>query len=158
MATDRDIQSSAVDAILERGVQFRLPTPRWQWPFRRSRTLVVRHLKAGTILEICRVANAAGLDDLNSFVGEAATLDKTVEACARCVAIAVLNDKERIRKETDKLTRLLLWGVTAESLFDLFAVIKSMWRVSDFLDITSWTRSWVAMMLTPRLGQDERGS
>ena len=86
-------------------------------------------------------------------------LDKAVEPCARCIAIAILKDKEAIEGKTEKLVRRLMWEVSAKSLVDVFLKISVMNRVSDFTDITRYFLSRMAMMMNRRnLGQEEDGS
>lgn len=147
----------AANAILERGMRFRLPAPFYKrWAGKDS--ITIRYLKAGTIIEISRVVID---NDLESAIalGNFEFLLKSVEPCARCIAIAALNDKRKIERETDKLTNLILWKVAPESIVDVFMKISLMNRVSDFTDITRFLLMMTRMMMNPKnLGPEADGS
>ena len=83
---------------------------------------------------------------------------KAVEPCARCLAIAILNDKRKIARETDKLTRRLMWQVAPESIVEIFTKISRMNRLSDFTRITKYLLGQMTMTMNRRnSGQDEDG-
>lgn len=85
-------------------------------------------------------------------------LQKAVEPCVRCLAVAILNDKEKIEKKTDKLTKQLMWKVAPESIVDIFTKISTMNRLSDFMNITRYLLSQMMMMMNKKnLGQEEDG-
>lgn len=152
-----DVRLQAANAILGRGVRFRLPAPFYKRWLKRD-SVTIRHLKAGTILECARVVVANDLENAITL-GDFEFLLKTVEPCARCIAIAALNDKRKIARETDRLTKRLLWHVAAESIVDIFLKISTMNRVSDFTDITKYLlMTTVAMMNPKNLGHEEDGS
>lgn len=152
-----DTRLQAANAILERGVRFRLPAPFYKrWLGKDSVT--IRHLKAGTIMEIARVVIENNLED-SIALGDYEFLLNAVEPCARCIAIAVLNDKKRIERETDKLTDRLLWKVSLESIIDIFTKISLMNRVSDFTNITKFFLTQTMAMMNPKnLGHETDGS
>lgn len=152
-----DVRLKAANAILDRGVRFRLPAPFYKrWLGKDSVT--IRYLKAGTIIEFSRVVVENELENAIAL-GDYEFLLKSVEPCTRCIAIAILNDKEKIAGETEKLTQRLLWGVAPESIIEVFMKISVMNRVSDFTDITKYLLTMTAMMMSPKnLGQDEDGS
>lgn len=152
-----DARLKAAETILERGVRFRLPAPFWKRLLKKD-WITIRHLKAGTILEIARVVLGAKLENAIAL-GDYEFLAKAVEPCTRCIAIAVLNDKKQIDRDTDKLTERLLWQVSAESLIDIFLKIAVMNRVSDFTIITRFLLNQTTMMTERKnLGQTENGS
>lgn len=152
-----DARLQAATTILERGVRFRLPAPFYKRWLKKD-FVTIRHLKAGTILEISRVVLESGLEEAVTF-GDNEFLNKAVEPCTRCIAIAILNDKEAIEEKTEKLTRLLMWQVSAESLVDIFLEISVMNRLSDFTDITRFFLNRMEMMMNRKnLGQEEDGS
>lgn len=147
----------AADAILERGVRFRLPAPFYRRLLRKD-YVIIRHLKPGTIIEFSRVVVESGLENAIAL-GDYEFLLKSVEPCARCIAIAVLNDRRKIVRETGKLSERLLWRVEPASLVELFLKISVMNRVSDFTDITRYLLTMTAMMMSPKnLGHEEDGS
>lgn len=152
MASDeQSVRSQAVDLLLGRGVQFDLPVPplvKWLVP-RRWRRLTIRHLKAGTILEIERLALKHKIADT--------PLTPKVEVLAEELAVAILNSRWQIPLFRQPLKRWLLWGVASESLLELFALTRALCRVEDFTAFTIWTML-TANLTAVRMGQEERGS
>ncbi|SFL10110.1 hypothetical protein SAMN05216357_112129 [Porphyromonadaceae bacterium KH3CP3RA] len=152
-----DTRLQAANTILERGVRFRLPAPFYKRWLKKD-FVTIRHLKAGTILEISRVVLESKLEEAVTF-GDHEFLHKAVEPCARCIAIAILNDKGAIEKKVDKLTERLIWQVSAESLIDIFLKISVMNRMSDFMTITKYFLNRMTTMMNRRsLGHGEDGS
>ncbi|HMM16313.1 MAG TPA: hypothetical protein PKC47_02115 [Petrimonas sp.] len=152
-----DVRLQAANAILERGVRFRLPAPFYKRWFKLDR-VTIRHLKAGTIIEIARVVIENELENAIT-TGDYEFLMKSVEPCARCIAIATLNEKRKVERETDKLTQCLLWKIAPESIVDIFIKISLMNRVSDFTDITRYLLTMTQTMMNPKnLGHEADGS
>lgn len=154
-----DVRLQAAEAILERGVRFRLPAPffkRWL----KADYVTISRLKAGTILEISRVILENKLEEA-ILLGDNEFLSKTIEPCARCIAIAVLNDKKKIEREvaTGRLKKKLLYSISDVSLVEIFMSVMLMNRVSDFMNITKYFLMMMKTMMNPKnLGQDEEGS
>lgn len=147
----------AANAILERGVRFRLPAPFFKKWLKRD-WATIRHLKAGTILEFSRVVIEHGLENA-VLMGDYELLLKAIEPCARCIAIAILNDKRKIERKADRLAKQLLWRISAESLIEIFVKISLLNRVSDFTTITRFFSTQTVMMMNPKnLGQTAGGS
>ncbi|HLW09776.1 MAG TPA: hypothetical protein VKX35_05205 [Fermentimonas sp.] len=151
-----DARLSAANAILNRGVRFRLPAPFYKRMFRKD-YVTIRHLKLGTIVEMSRIVIESDLENAITF-SDNQFLQKAVEPCVRCLAVAILNDKEKIEKKTDKLTKQLMWKVAPESIVDIFTKISTMNRLSDFMNITRYLLSQMMMMMNKKnLGQEEDG-
>ena len=84
---------------------------------------------------------------------------KAVEPCARCIAIAILNDEKKIDRKADRLTKQLLWKISAESLIEIFVKISLLNRVSDFYTYYQILSIQMTMMMSPKnLGQADGGS
>lgn len=151
-----DERLNAANVILNRGVRFHLPAPFYKRWLKKD-YVTIRYLKVGTILEISRVVIESDLENV-VMLGGYDLLEASVEACARCVAIAILNDKDKIARRTDKLTQYLLWKVSPQSLIDLFRLISSMNRLQDFTSITRYLLSQMTMMMNRKnLGHEENG-
>lgn len=142
---DNEIRGQAIDLLLERGVQFALPYPRYlRWAIpKRWRQLTISHLKAGTILEIERLVLQHNLSDN--------PLTPDVEVLAEVIALSVLNSRRRIKLFRKPLRWWLLWGISSESLFELFGIVRTLNRLEDFTTITIWT------LLTARMTQAKMG-
>lgn len=152
-----DARFNAANAILERGVRFRMPALFLKRLLKRD-WVTIHHLKAGTILEFSRVVIEHDLENA-ILLGDYEFLMKSVEPCARCIAIAILNDKQKIERKADKLTKQLLWKISAESLIDIFVKISLLNRASDFTRITKFFSIQMMMMMNAKnLGQTADGS
>lgn len=152
-----DARLQAANAILERGVRFRLPAPFYIRLLKKD-IVTIRHLKAGTIIEFSRVVVENKLEEA-VVMGDYERLSKTVEPCARCIAISILNDKRKIKRRLDKLTQKLLWKISDASLVDIFLNISRLSRVQDFMNITRFYLTQMEMMMNPKnLGQNDDGS
>lgn len=151
-----DARLNAANVILQRGVRFRLPAPfykRWL----KMDYITIRYLKLGTILEISRVVLESKIEEAIAL-GDHEFLVKAIEPCARCIAIAMLNDERRIARETDRLTRKLIWKIAPQSIVEVFTAISTMNRLSDFINITRYLLSQTTMMMNRRnLGHEESG-
>lgn len=151
-----DARLNAANVILTRGVRFRLPAPYYKRWLKKD-YITIRYLKAGTILEISRVILKSGLEDAIAL-GDYEFLEKAIEPCARCIAIAILNDKKSIARGTDKLTKRLMWKVAPQSIVDIFTKISAMNRLTDFMSITRYLLSQTTMMMNRKnLGHEESG-
>jgi hypothetical protein len=154
--SNMDARVTAAERILDRGVRFLLPASFFQRLFRLNR-IEIHPLKGGTILEFSRVVILAGLED-SVLKGDWTFLEKSIEPVARCVAISILNDEDKIRKNADKLSKKLLWNLPAGTLVEIFRTISELNRVSDFMNITRFYVSQMTMMMNPRnLGQEKGG-
>lgn len=142
---DNEIRGQATDLLLERGVQFAMPYSRYiRWAIpKRWRQLTIRHLKAGTILEIERLVIHHNLSDN--------LLSPEVEVLAEVIALSALNSRRRIKLFRKPLKRWLLWGISSESLLELFGIVRTMNRLEDFMTITIWA------LLTARMTQAKMG-
>jgi len=129
-------------------VRFRLPAPFYTRWLRKDR-LDIRPLCAGAILEISLVIVEHGLEDA---IKESnwKFLEQSIKPVARCVAIAALGTKERIEKDTDKLTEKLIWKIPAGNLVEMFRVIEVQNRVADFTTITRLFCHQTTMMMSPK--------
>lgn len=151
-----DARLQAANVILQRGVRFRLPAPFYKRLLKKD-YITIRYLKAGTILEFSRVVLESKIEEAIAL-GDHEFLVKTIEPCARCIAIAILNDRAKIARDTDKLTEQLMWKVAPQSIVDIFTKISAMNRLSDFMTITRYLLSQTTMMMNRRnLGHEESG-
>jgi len=154
-----DARLQAANAILERGVRFRLPAPFWKRWLKKD-YITIRHLKAGTILEFSRVVLESDLENAVTL-GDFEFLLKAIEPCARCIAICAINNKEKIATgtEVDKLTETLMWELSDESIIEIFLKISMMNRAADFMTITKYLLTMMQMMMNPKnLGHEGSGS
>lgn len=151
MATDRHKTGTdvrAADLIMERGVRFRAPVPRLLRPL--GLKLTIRPPYLGTVIEVAREAAAAGLGaKLSGLALDPSTIGEVAPPLARCLALALLNGRLRIRFFSGVVTRYLLRRVTPGSLLELYRAVQEQWRVEDFIAITSWVVTLSHTQLRP---------
>ncbi len=151
-----DIRVQAAERILDRGVRFRLPASFLSRLLRWDR-IDIRPLRAGTILEISRVVVGEGLGEAIAMENWS-FLEKSIQPVAKCIAIAILNDKIRIIKKAEKLTGELIWKMPAGTLVEIFQIIAAQNRLADFMNTTKFLLTEVMMMMNPKnLGQEKNG-
>jgi hypothetical protein len=151
-----DVRVKAAERILERGVRFRIPASFFLRVFGLNR-IDIHPLKGGTILEFSKVVIMAGLEEA-VVKSDFTFLEMSIEPVAKCIAISILNDEDKIRKNADKLSKKLLWKLPAGNLVEIFGLISELNRVSDFMNITRFYLSQMTMMMNPRnLGQEKSG-
>jgi hypothetical protein len=149
-----DARIEAAERILDRGVRFKLPASIFSRLLKRDR-VDIRPLRGGTILEFAIVVVENRLDEALEKE-DWQFLQQAIKPVARCVAIAILNSKEGIEKETDELADKLLWQIPAGKLIEIFRVIAVQNRLSDFMSITRFFCRQTMMMMNPKnLGQEE---
>lgn len=153
-----DVRIQAAEAILERGMRFRLPAPLWKRWLKRD-YFTILPLKAGTIVEMSRCVLLSNIESLDILLYDSKYAHKVVDVCAECIAIAILNDKKKIKTHTQHLKKKLLWEVSSQSIIELYSSIEKMNRLGDFLNITKYLLNQTAMMMNRKhLGQEESGS
>jgi hypothetical protein len=149
-----DARIEAAERLLDRGVRFKLPASFFQRLLKKN-VIDIHPLMPGTILEFSIVVVENELEDALKKE-EWNFLQSAIKPVARCVAIAILNNKERIEKETNELTEKLLWKIPAGKLIEMFRVIVAQNRLSDFTNITRFFCRQTMMMMNPKnLGQEE---
>jgi len=150
-----DERLEAAQRILNRGVRFKLPAPFFTRLFRRN-VIEVRPLYPGTILEFATIVLKNNLEEVITL-SDYAMLEKAIKPVARCIAVSMLNDEQRIEKQTDELQKKLLWKIQPELLVKMFLTISELNRTSDFMNITRYFVLQTSMMMNPNLGQEENG-
>lgn len=150
-----DTRQQAAERILNRGVRFRLPAPFFSRLLRLNR-ITVCPLYPGTILEFAIIVLENKLEEALEK-SDYEMLVMSIKPIARCVAVSILNDEQKIERETDKLQQWLLWKVHPELLIQMFRTVAKLNRTSDFLNITRYYVVQTSMMMNPNLGQEENG-
>lgn len=148
-----DTRLKAAELLLDKGVRFRLPAPfykRWLGLDK----IDIHPLRAGTIIELSKIVIAHKLAEHESKQAWK-QLELCIEPIAKCIAIAVLNDKMKIDKRADKLASKLLWKYNSTILISMFRIILSQTRKEDFTSITKFLVHQATMM---NLGQTAIGS
>lgn len=151
-----DVRLKAADLLLDRGVRFRLPASFVSKLFGGGK-LDIPPLKAGTILEFSRIVISSELEE-TILKSDYTFLSKAIEPVAKCIAICILNDEQKIAERTEKLSRELLWKYPSGVLVEIYKVLAELNRVSDFISITRFLLDQMTMMMNPKnLGQEANG-
>lgn len=149
-----DTQVKAAKLLLDRGIRITIPdAPFWD-RIRRRNKIYIKPLRAGTIVELAILM-------LDNDLAETLTnkeLNTRLDLVARAVAIAMLNDKELIEKNSEALADRLLWKYPARVLIKIYRYIESLNEIKDFMSITDYFHRQARMMMTKRTGQARKGS
>lgn len=149
-----DTQVKAANLLLDRGIRFNIPdAPVWD-RIRRKNRILIRPLRAGTIMEIAILMLENGLDD--KLTNQ--ELHGRLDIIATVIATAVLNDAEAIELKRGTLTERLLWKCPAHVLIKIYRHIESLNEIEGFTAITKYFNRQIRMMMTKRTGQQAKGS
>jgi len=153
MDAERNIRVAAADLLLGRGVRFKLKGAPFLWRLFRLDRFTIRALKLGVIIEIARVAVADGLD---AGATQKHLEDKMQSVCL-CVAMAILNDRRRIKRRAPRLARLMMRKLPAATILNVFYYIQNVDGILDFTNITGFIAAH-AKMTSPKQGRAAKGS
>lgn len=155
MDNKSNVRLAAASILLDRGVRFTITGAPWYWRLLRLDRIRIRPLRAGTIMEISRLIDESGLDNMRIQKDANIRLD----VISHIIAVAILNGKGRIKLFSSTLARLLLWHVPAYVLRQIYSRIAGLNKVSDFMIITIYFGIQAQMMMSPReMGQMKEGS
>ncbi len=148
-----DTQQKAAETILDRGVRFKFSAPGIV-RFLRLNRITIRPFRPGTILEFSCVV-------LENELKEAKTIEQkvvSIKPIARCIAIAVLNSRLKIKWFTNIYTRWLLWHCHYIDLLEMYEALVKINKAQDFTSITKFFYQQTTLMMSPRnLGQENGG-
>lgn len=149
------IQQRAAILLLERGVRFNIvDAPFWLKILRLNR-ITISALRAGTIAEYSLVILQKQLD---LRVADREYLCSEIDSICRIIAIAMLNSPLKIRFLTKYLARLLKWKMPYSELIRIFLTLVEINNAVDFTTITTWMNSQMTMLMSPKMGHEEKGS
>ncbi|MDR1937307.1 MAG: hypothetical protein LBQ73_02250 [Tannerellaceae bacterium] len=149
------IRLEAADLLLDRGMRFTLTDAPLLLRLFCLHRFRVRPLRGGAIAEIARIIVEGALEKVETE----ADANGKMEYIARVIAVAVLGSRKKIALFSRRLGKLLLWRVPAATLFQIYLIVASINKVSDFMTITGYFALQAAMLMNPRLpGQMEKGS
>lgn len=143
-----DKRLAAANLLLERGVRFNITDAPFYFRFIGLKTITIRPLYPGTIMELSRVILEEGIEKID----HAKAIEK-IEAICRVIAIAMLNDKNKL-KRTERLTHTLMTKVPLAVLIRIFLYITDINGVMDFTIITNYFAGLMNQIMTVKnLGQ-----
>jgi len=151
-----ETQQAAADRLLDRGVRFKIPAPAFI-RFLGLNRLTIRPFRPGTILEFSRVVLEHQLQDMLA-AEKYEQLIESIEPIARCIAIAALNSRMRIKWLTPIMTKWLMWRTSYSQLLEMFMVLVELNKIQDFTPITRFFCHQTRMMMSPKnLGHQANG-
>jgi len=143
-----DKRLAAANLLLERGMRFNITDAPFYFRFIGLKVIIIRPLYPGTIMEISRIILQEGLEKIDS--------DKAVEkmeSLCRVIAIAMLNDRKKL-KRTEQLTHRLMSKIPTTVLIRIFLQVVDINSVMDFTIITNYFSSQMNQMMTVKnMGQ-----
>lgn len=146
MNTDANkIEQHAVNTILDRGVRYQVG----------EETITLRPLRFGTLLLICERVAASGLTlellesgEQNHFQ----LFSDYSELMLTCVAIAELNDKDRLTdEEIVKRTQFYKDSLHAMQVYELFAQVISLSGIQSFTTTIRLLMTLKTVNLSPKV-------
>lgn len=141
-------EEQAAKTILQRGVRYKLG----------KETISIRPLYFGTILSICERICQAGLTEKEIEEGEANVppfLLKYGQAMVECVAIAELNDRNKLsEKEIASRAGWYRDTLTAMQIYELFIFVVNLSGIQAFTNTIRliWTLKQTNLSPTERKG------
>jgi len=147
---EKDKRLAAANLLLERGVRFNITDAPFYFRLIGLNPLIIRPLFPGTIMEISRTILEENLEKISP--------DEAVikmPAICKVIAIAVLNDKRKLRR-TDQLAKSLLVQIPIGVLLRIFMHVVDINKVMDFTIITDYFSNQMnQMMMVKNTGQNE---
>lgn len=148
------VKIDAANLLLDRGIRFNIPdAPIWD-KIRGRNKIWIKPLRGGTIVEIALLVIERGLDERLTNL----QLQTKLGDLAEIIAVAVLNDKDKIATKKEKLAHWLLLKLPARELIKIFRHIENLNRIEGFMTITNYFRRQTMMMIEKRTGQAAKGS
>lgn len=142
----------ASNLLLNRGIRFNIPNaPFWDRLMGRHQ-LWIKPLKLGTIIEMSRLILESGIQDSQTNI----ELLSKCKVLSKVIAIAVLNDKNKIASKTEKLSDFILWKIPSLEIVKIYRQIEQIDKIEDFMIITSFFLKKTSI-LKKRMGQ-KKGS
>lgn len=155
MADRNNTRLAAANILLDRGVRFTISGAPFLLRMLRLNKFYIKPLRAGTILEISRLFDENGLDNIQMQKDANLKLD----VLCRIISAAILNGKFKIACFSGLLAKLLLWKMPAKALKEICDRIARLNKVTDFMSITIYFGIQAQMMMNPRnMGQARKGS
>lgn len=147
---------AAADRIMDRGVRFKMPAPFLIRVLRLNR-LTVRPLRPGAILAFSKIVIAHNLEDAVMLNKHDAIIAAT-EAMSKCISVAILNNKWRIRWFAGLLSNWIMWRATYGQILEMFIILNELNKAQDFTPITIFFCHQTQLMMNPKnMGHDANG-
>ncbi|NDV95365.1 hypothetical protein D0T84_10610 [Dysgonomonas sp. 521] len=155
MASTNNVRLAAANMLLDRGVRYTISDAPLFWRLLRLNKIEISPLKAGAIIEISRIIDEDKLDKIETIDEAKRKLDRI----ALLIAVAVLNNRIKIKYLSVYLSKVLLWKVPLNILLTIFYHIIQVNHLTDFTNITRYFAIQARMMMNPKdMGQQEAGS
>lgn len=135
---DEDARRRAVDALLERGVEFRAERRGWLRFWRPTMRLVIQPPTLGVLYAVSGEFATLVIDESRvdeDPIGYSFDLVRSdALSLARAVAYAVLGTKARIKWLGGLYARYLMWQLTANQMLKLVVTVLSVCGTADFIN------------------------
>lgn len=135
MESKHNAENIELDLLLDRGVEFTVAKKGFLKK-KKERKFLIKQPYLGTldILSSLFLRMELNENELNSDpLGETKRLiNRSAKDCAMVVAVAILNDKWKIKFFKKRLANYLLWRVTPQKLWQLTLIINNMSNLWDF--------------------------
>lgn len=130
------MNTKAIDTLLDKGMGGKLRVRILGVKF--SISMKIRPLYLGTILMLSREQEKIRLaDEGQDIIWQMFEKSENVKIFARCAAIAILNNRLKIRLFSGILSRLILNNTTIKDIHTLMAIVVSQMNARDFFFTTA---------------------
>lgn len=155
MTNTNNTRLAAANLLLDRGVRYIIPNAPLFLQILRLNQIQIRSLKAGALMEISRIIDENKLYEIETTE----QANKKLKFITETIAVAVLNNKRKIRLFSGIFSNLLLWKIPLKTLLAIFYHIMQVNNLTDFMNITKYFEHHAQMMMNPKnLGQEVKGS
>lgn len=148
------MNTKAIDTILEKGIGGKLSVKILGVRF--SLNMKIKPLYLGTILLLAKEQEKIEkVDEGNEIIWDTFEKAENVKIFARCIAIAVLNDRTKIRLFSGILTRLILNYATVKDIHSLMTIVVSQMNSRDFFFTTALIKGFKVVERKPQEAMSE---
>lgn len=130
-----DIEKAAGQALLEKGIPFKIRNGRFARLLTRSefKNYELKPLKLGTLIHVSTIAcDIPELNEERSLISLALENPDLYKKILLAIAYAILNDELLIQARAKLLAQKLKWRLTASETFALWVAITSQMGVESF--------------------------
>ena len=149
----RKVTEPVTDEEMERMVQIMLDSPTIK---KLSKTkFAITALKPAVMWQIAQEATKISIVEKATFSDVLKGLSQEIPSVCKIIALAMLNDKERIEKEYDKVYDTLMWECDVKEWAELLYEVLNLISIDTFFLLTELTQTFKTMALERKMKTKE---
>ncbi len=134
---ENSTETLTLETLLEKGLDFTIDNTGWRKRIRKAKKYHIGQPKLGTLLNISIEQQKFDVDfdklSENPLGNSFKIVAENTEPICRIVAIAVLNDKDRIDDELDEMAEYFKWKMNPSELWQLAQILTTLCNTVDFI-------------------------